>query len=129
MPDDNDERISVARPGISGAHMELQRILLYRFPDMLTRSDMFRHMEQPGHGRDDIASSQSLPIIKIRCPIYWDNECRSEIFNNYLCTCGRLFVFKAKHQKNDTIEPDHKYGFCPCEVCRFYREGLGCAYP
>jgi len=100
--------------------------MLMQIPKVIMRYVMYDHFKEMGHTMIDI-STMKMAENKIKCPIYWDNEDRRIVFNNYLCSCGRLFMFKAKFQ-GDKLEPTFMYGACPCNVCRFYKNGVGCCY-
>jgi len=101
--------------------------MLKRLPKLIRRSDALVHMEMLGHSMVDITTPEA-ERAHIKCPIYWDNAKRDIVFNNYLCSCGRLFMFMAKIQFNGQYNPGYNLGVCPCDVCAYFTEGIGCTY-
>ncbi len=84
--------------------------LLFALPKVITRHGMYEHFRQTGDSPRDISAPGADMLIK--CPIYHDNgEKQDIIFNNYLCSCGRLFIF----------EVSMKQGICPCNSCRYWK--------
>lgn len=102
--------------------------MLSRLPDIIIRAHMFAHLKQIGHTLIDI-SDDDMARAMVHCPIYEDNGTRDDIiFNNYLCSCGRLFIFIARQQPGGRTAPGYREGTCPCQVCNYFKEGSGCTW-
>jgi len=83
-----------------------------------------------GHGALDI-SNEASARARIKCPIYHNNEDKEIIINNFLCTCGLLFIFPAQVQgdKYKYLENYYGTGVCPCSTCVHWHKMLHkCTY-
>jgi len=92
----------------------------------ITPYQMKTHFIGP-HSFVDI-SREHLARQHIKCPLYWYNDTVDIVFNNYLCSCGKLFIFPSSVQMSG-IDLDSRQGICPCDACRFWVEGAGCVVP
>lgn len=107
--------------------LDMMNNLMNDKPKIITRYDMMSHFKGPGHFPIDISIPDAV-MSRLRCPIYADNDRRPDIlFNNYLCECGRLFIFKAPFQKapdgRSIINSSYIRGICPCDNCRHFKNG------
>lgn len=93
-------------------------------PRMIGRGQVVEHFNKfdpsspVSHVSINIGDNDTA-LNRIKCPIYHDNEKSDILFNNYLCSCGLLFVFPAETQleKHTELKQFRGMGVCPCTTC------------
>lgn len=104
--------------------LEDNKLMFKDVPQIVNRGAVMAHMHQfdPGnvraHGYVDI-KNEDTARSRIKCPIYANNDNKKIIFNNYLCSCGLLFIFPGEVQapEYEYLIPYRGMGVCPCTTC------------
>ena len=83
------------------------------WPKVMTRNDVFQHLEIPGH------KPKTINPHKIKCYVYKRNSEAKEIYQNFVCNCGRLFIVEIVGERGALNDP----AMCPCESCIAFIDG------